>query len=205
MRPAEPNLAPKLSRRALGVRIAAAAAAVGISGHRAAAVPAPAPMDPALREAALRGLALAGLRGDPVGAAAARAAVTALADTDPEGALLVRLYRKLDVRPAAYWHEGMQPGAAGAASLALLHDAIAGCLPVVFDYTDMGGNPSRRAVLPLALVHPPQGVKLLAWCCEREDFRQFFVRAMEGLAAGKGDFSDDRLALLEGLAEKEGA
>jgi predicted DNA-binding transcriptional regulator YafY len=24
-------------------------------------------------------------------------------------------------------------------------------------------------VLPLALVHPPQGVKLLAWCQERED------------------------------------
>lgn len=206
MRPAEPNLAPKLSRRALGVRIAAAAAAVGISGQRAAAsVAATAPMDPALREAALRGLALAGLRGDPVGAAAANAAVAALADTDPEGALLVRLYRKLDVRPAAYWHEGMQPGAAGAASLALLHDAVAACQPVAFDYTDMGGNPSRRAVLPLALVHPPQGVKLLAWCCEREDFRQFFVRAMDGLTAGRGDFSADRLALLEGLAEKEGA
>ena len=57
--------------------------------------------------------------------------------------------------------------------------------------------------LPLALVHPPQGVKLLAWCEERKDFRQFFVRAMQGLTLGVGDFSQERMALLQGLLDKE--
>jgi hypothetical protein len=50
-------------------------------------------------------------------------------------------------------------------------------------------------VLPLALVHPPQGVKLLAWCAERQDFRQFFVRAMENPTPQPGDFSENRMWL----------
>jgi len=62
---------------------------------------------------------------------------------------------------------------------------------------------SKFGVLPLALVHPPQGVKLLAWCEERRGFRQFFVRAMERLTLREGDFSRDRLALLRGLLDKE--
>jgi predicted DNA-binding transcriptional regulator YafY len=48
-------------------------------------------------------------------------------------------------------------------------------------------------------------VKLLAWCEERRDFRQFFVRAMQGLTLREGEFSGDRLALLRGLLEKEAA
>lgn len=66
------------------------------------------------------------------------------------------------------------------------------------------GNETSRTVLPLALVHRRKGVKLLAWCEEREGFRQFFVRAMEGLAARPGDFSDRRMTLLQGLVEKPG-
>lgn len=75
--------------------------------------------------------------------------------------------------------------------------------PVAFRYTDLSGNPSRRTVLPLVLVHPPQGVKLLAWCQERQEFRQFFVREMQDVTAQPGDFGKDRLALLEGLLDKE--
>ena len=74
---------------------------------------------------------------------------------------------------------------------------------MAFGYTDLSGQETTRTVLPLALVHPPQGVKLLAWCEERRDFRQFFVRAMQGLTLREGDFSGDRKALLEGLLEKE--
>ena len=62
---------------------------------------------------------------------------------------------------------------------------------------------TSRQVLPLVLVHPAQGVKLLAFCETREGFRQFFVRAMTGLAVQPGDFSADRSALLQGLLEKE--
>ena len=63
-------------------------------------------------------------------------------------------------------------------------------------------NKTTRAALPLALVHPLQCVKLLAWCAERQDFRQFFVRSMEGPTPKPGDFSGDRTALLEGLLDK---
>lgn len=204
MRPGRaPALSLNLTRRALARRFAGAAAVIGI-GHEAAArggVNPASALDPDLRDAALRGLALARYRGDPVTAAAANATLERLAETDPEAALLGRIYEMLDVRPASYWRNDMPDAAA--ADLAALHGAIRACQPVGFDYTDLSGNESTRRVLPLALVHPPQGVKLLAWCQEREGFRQFFVRAMTGLTPQPGDFRADRIALLQGLLDKE--
>ena len=206
MRPGRTQTAKEtLTRRALGTRLAGAAAVIGFgqgATAHAAATPAAVPMlDPDLRDAALRGLALAGHRGDPVTAAAARATLARLAESDPEAALLGQIYQLLDVRPAASSPTDMPPAAV--ADLAVLHAAIRATQPVAFQYTDLSGNPSTRNVLPLVLVHPPQGVKLLAWCQERQDFRQFFVRAMQGVTAQPGDFGQGRLALLEGLLEKE--
>jgi predicted DNA-binding transcriptional regulator YafY len=192
-----------LTRRAVGARLAGLAAAIGIgqgAARPAMAQPAPVP-DPELRDAALRGLALASHRGDPVAAASAEATLERLAQTDPEGALLGRIYQLLDVRPAGSWHRDLPEAAA--ADLATLHRAIRACQPVAFAYTDLSGQRTTRAVLPLALVHPPQGVKLLAWCQERHDFRQFFVRALQGLTVQAGDFGSERLALLQGLFDKE--
>lgn len=194
---------PVLTRRALGACLAAGTAAISL-GHRAIAAPVAAPaMDPGLRDAALRGLALAEYRGDPVGAAAARAAALRLAQADPEGALLLRLYRKLDVLPSQSWRADLPPAAE--TDLAALHDAIRDCRPVRFGYTDLSDQKTRRTVLPLALVNPPQGVKLLAWCLKAEDYRQFMVRAMCKLTPQDGDFKAERMVLLQGLAEKEGA
>jgi len=127
-----------------------------------------------LRDAALRGLALAVYRGDPVTAAADNAALGRLAETDPEAGLFGRIYQMLHVRPAGYWSQDVP---AAAADLAILHAAIRANQPVAVGYTDLDGNQTTRTVLPLALVHPPQGVKLLVWCTERQDFRQFFVRS----------------------------
>lgn len=141
-----------------------------------------------------------GYRGDPVTAAAANAALARLAETDPEAGLLGRIYQMLDVRPAAYWPDDVP--AAAAVDLAIMHAAIRASQPVAFGYTDLDGNKTTRTVLPLALVHPPQGVKLLAWCAERQDFRQFFVRSMQGPTPQQGDFSGDRMALLAGLLDK---
>ncbi|SEM49494.1 hypothetical protein SAMN04488103_101303 [Gemmobacter aquatilis] len=201
MRPRRAPPAPQmLTRRALAQSLVAGAAAVGLPVQVAQAAPAP---DPVLRDATLRGLALAGYRGDPVTAGAASAAIARLAETDPEGALLARLYRALDVRPSQYYPQD-RPEAAPAV-LSLLHDAIAATQPVFFGYSDLSDQLSERLVLPLALVHPPQGVKLLAWCEARQGYRQFFVRAMRGLALQPGSFAARRMALLQGLVEKEGA
>ena len=204
MRPGRP-LPLTLTRRALGTRLAGVASAIGFGQSAAtsvAALPA-SPLDPELRDAALRGLALASHRGDPVAAATAEATLARLAETDPEAALLGSNYQLLDDRPAAYWHDDLPEAATE--DLATLHGAIRASQPVAFGYTDLSGQESTRTVLPLALVHPPQGVKLLAWCEERKDFRQFFVRAINGLTLGVGDFSGDRLALLQGLLDKEAA
>lgn len=160
-------------------------------------------LDPELRDAALRGLALASHRGDPVAARAAEATLARLAETDPEAALLGRIYQLLDVRPAAYWHSDLPEAAS--VDLSALHEAIRASQPVAFGYTDLSWKETTRTVLPLALVHPPQGVKVLAWCEERRDFRQFFVRAMRGLALREGDFSGERMTLLQGLLDKEAA
>ena len=194
-----------LTRRALGTRIAGFAAAIGFGQSIATSVAAQptSALDPELRDAALRGLALASHRGDPVAAKAADATLARLAETDPEAALLGRIYQLLDVRPAAYWHGDLPEPAA--ADLSALHGAIRASQPVSFGYTDLSGQETTRMVLPLALVHPPQGVKLLAWCEERRDFRQFFVRAMQGLTLREGEFSGDRMDLLRGLLDKEAA
>lgn len=122
-----------LTRRGLGARLAGAVLAGGVGGGPAvAAVLAP---DPDLRDAALRGLALAQQRDDPVRAAAARVALQRLSATDPEAGILGRLYQLLDVRPAAYW-AGEASARADAQDLAVLHGAIGACQPVSFEYTD---------------------------------------------------------------------
>lgn len=201
MRPRRAPPAPlMLTRRALANSLVAGAAVVGLPVRPVQAMPA---IDPALRDAALRGLALAGHRGDAVSAAAAEAAITRLTETDPEGALLARLYRALDVRPSQYYRADMPEAAP--AQLEVLHGAIAASQPVFFGYTDLSDQRSEREVLPLALVHPPQGVKLLAWCEAAQGYRQFFVRAMRDLALRPGGFAERRMALLQGLVEKEGA
>ena len=201
MRPRRAPPAPlMLTRRALANSLVAGAAVVGLPVRPAQAVPA---MDPALRDAALRGLALAGHRGDAISAAAAEAAMARLSETDPEGALLARLYRALDVRPSQYYRADMPEAAP--AQLEVLHGAMTASLPVFFGYTDLSDQQSEREVLPLALVHPPQGVKLLAWCEAAQGYRQFFVRAMRDLVLRPGGFAERRMALLQGLVEKEGA
>lgn len=75
----------------------------------------------------------------------------------------------LDVRPAQYWPEDVPEAAA--ADLSTLHAAIRACQPVSFGYIDLSGNETARTVLPLALVHPPQGVNLLSpvWPAHRRD------------------------------------
>ena len=201
MRPRRAPPAPlMLTRRALANSLVAGAAVVGLPVRPVQAMPA---IDPALRDAALRGLALAGHRGDAISAAAAEAAMARLSETDPEGALLARLYRALDVRPSQYYRADMPEAAP--AQLEVLHGAIAASQPVFFGYTDLSDQRSEREVLPLALVHPPQGVKLLAWCEAAQGYRQFFVRAMRDLALRPGGFAERRMALLQGLVEKEGA
>lgn len=189
-----------VSRRGFGRAIVAGAAGMVVGAPVGAGGD---PVDPVLRDATLRGLALSADRGDPVSARLAAEAMARLEAVDTEGWLLARIYRVLDVRPAGeYWRVHPQ---AEAGDLALVHGAVLESLPVTFRYLDREGNETRRTVLPLVIVHPPQGVKLLAWCALRQEYRQFFVREMRDLSMGSETFAPKRLGLLQGLVEKEGA
>lgn len=92
---------PAFTRRAFAAGMTGSLALLGAGAADAAPVTAADGVDGALlradlRDAALRGLARAGDSGDAVLAARAEATLLALEATDPEAALLVRLYRRYD-------------------------------------------------------------------------------------------------------------
>jgi predicted DNA-binding transcriptional regulator YafY len=195
-----------LTRRAFAAGMSGSLAALGIGDAAAAADPRSAPGDAGLRDAdlrdaALRGLARAGDAGDPVLAERADAAIARLAIADPEAAMLARVYRLYDVAAASHGYGRAGANRANADDLATLHGAVRDCRAVWFRYYALDGELTTRTALPLALVHPPQGIKLLAWCEKRQDFRQFFVRAMSDLKPRRAIFAKRRLTLLRGLAE----
>lgn len=190
----------ELTRRAFASALSGSVAA-GVSGVAVGSVGTPgSSTDANLRDAALRGLALADGRQDPVRAKAAAEVLEKLDRDDPEAGLLVRIYQRFDVPPASYWlGDAYSPDPT---HLERLHSAVRESRRVQITYTDLQGAETTRAVLPLALVHPVQGVKLLAWCEARQDFRQFFVRSMADVSAQSGEFVIRRLELLRGLLDK---
>lgn len=195
-----------LSRRAFATGMTGSLAVLSIGDPVAASALAAAPRymdmgDADMRDAALRGLARASDVGDPVLAAKAEAALARLESSDPEGALLVRVYRAYDVEAAIYRYGKLQDASASAPELTTLHSAVQECRAVSFRYTDLAGEVTMRTVLPLAIVHPPQGIKLLAWCEKRGDIRQFFVRALSELTIEAATFRDRRMPLLWQLAD----
>ena len=119
----------------------------------------------------------------------------------PRGA---RLYRAVDVRRPAEYFWSDNPAAAEVI-LKIVHQAARAIRSVAFDYIDLEGEPCSRTVLPLALVYPPQRVKLLAWCQKAKGYRQFFVRSINGISARTWAFAPDRMALLRGLVDHHGA
>ena len=187
-----------LTRRAFATGMTGSLMPIGNAA--VAAARGDAPDDADLRDAALRGLARAADLGDPVLAGKADAVLAHMADSDPEGALLVRIYRAFDVASAACRYGRARTGQAGSPVLTALHAAVCDCRAVSFDYTDLAGAVTTRTVLPLALVHPPQGIKLLAWCEKRRDHRQFFVSGLRDLTVRETGFRDRRL-LLQQLAD----
>lgn len=197
------NSDPKvaLTRRAFGAGMTGSLSLLGMTGPVSASESSGASNDSIFRDAALRGLARAGDRGDPVLAAKAEAALVQLERRDPEGAMLVRIYRIYDAGSAVSRYGDTADDQVTADDLAALHEAVHDCRAVSFRYVDMEGNVTVRTVLPLALVHPPKGVKLLAWCEKRQDIRQFYVRSLTRLTLQPTHFSDRRMALLRQLAD----
>jgi predicted DNA-binding transcriptional regulator YafY len=146
----------------------------------------------------LRGLVFLKSLGDPVIDEDATALLDQIGARLPEAPLLVALYRAYSAGSPPFWRDE------DFGDLSHLHRAVAEARAVSFDYTDLQGAMTKRRVLPLALVHPPHGIQLLAWCELRDGYRKFFVGSIDDLTPHKDSFAGRRQALLEGLLESEG-
>lgn len=155
-------------------------------------------LDPMALHHLLRGLVFLDRFGDPVVEDDAAALLEHIERRLPGASMLVELYR-------AYHHDGFAPfqRAEERGNLAILHRAVAEARPVACHYTDLNGQATDRTVLPLALVHPPHGIQLLAWCELRGDYRKFFVDMMQDTVLQEPCFADRRFDLLCGLLERE--
>jgi len=78
--------------------------------------------------------------------------------------------------------------------------AMISAQPVEFGYTDLNGDETQRRVLPLEVLFPRSGVQLLAHCELRGATRRFFLREMQGFRVTGGDFSGQRLQLIQAAA-----
>lgn len=72
-------------------------------------------------------------------------------------------------------------------------------------YRDAEGAETARRIWPLSVVCLEQTVAVLAWCCLRQDFRQFIAARIVGIAPTDESFRPRRVALLrEYLARLRG-
>lgn len=156
-------------------------------------------MEPSALHALTRGLALLGDLGDPIIDADSEGLLEQIAVRLPEAPMLVALYRDYLGRGAGTLWRAEMPGALG-----ILHKGVIDATRVSFRYIDLEGTETRRIVRPLALVHPPHGIQLLAWCDMRGDYRKFFVASMSQVQATDHSFAEGRFGLLQGLLDEQG-
>ncbi|MBV2359500.1 WYL domain-containing protein [Thalassococcus sp. CAU 1522] len=149
-------------------------------------------LDPVERERLVAGLADMLLRRDPVLSKQAGDMLTELSATMPEAHDLVRLHHHHDGRIGR--RSMMRP--ALRVDLAALHRACAESHAIGFSYKDLNGQETSRRVLPLAIVHPDHGIKLVAWCTLRDAPRTFFVHSMTDMQVDPERFPEKRADLI---------
>lgn len=140
-------------------------------------------------EALVLGLSEVGQAGDP---ALARAAVDALAKIT---ATLPERVQRQAAHATALVHR-YHPRPEAPAHVVALREAAWEERAVDIDYRDADGAPSGRRIWPLAIVYLDHALMCLAWCCLRQDFRQFRLDRIEGAAATDESFRPRRVALL---------
>ncbi len=168
-----------------------------------AAVPASpwAAMDRVQLDVVLRGLAEVALIGDAPLSAQAKQSLAQIEAVLPEARHL------FDLHGLFRDHEGEWWGSKREVSVDLVGVAAA-ChagQPLRIGYTDLKGVRTVRVIWPLTLVYPRHGVFVLAWCCERQAYRQFFAHAIDHVAVVPGSFADQRVTLLAGLVSEQRA
>lgn len=140
-------------------------------------------------EALVLGLREVSEVGDPVVAAAARAALEKVEACLPDG-------MRLDFRHALLHARQPPRRPAIGIDVAALRAAIRQEQAVDISYMNVEGNRTDRRVLPLTIVFMDQFLTLLSWCKLRDDFRAFRIDRIIALAPRVESFRPRRMTLL---------
>ncbi|MFT4151829.1 MAG: WYL domain-containing protein [Paracoccaceae bacterium] len=195
-RPAADTGAPVVSRRDLA-GLAGAGGAALLSGGAGAVPPGGfAAMDRPALEVLVRGLAEMGRVGDGDLTQRSAGLLGEIAAVMPEAPHLFDLHAMFRPEEDGYVHR--RPVVI---DLGVVQRACHQATPLRIGYTDLKGQHTLRDVWPLALVYPDHGIFVLAWCCVRQDYRQFFAHAIDRVEPVAGGFTDRRMALLAGLVD----
>lgn len=164
-----------------------------------AAVPASpwAAMDKGQLDVVLRGLAEVDMIGDVPLSAQTAASLCEIEKVMPEARDLFALHALFRD------HDGWGGRREVRIDLSVIAAACHAGQPLRIGYTDLKGAQTTRVIWPLTLVYPPHGVFVLAWCCARQGYRQFFAHAIDHVAPEAGSFGDRRAGLLAGLVAEQ--
>jgi predicted DNA-binding transcriptional regulator YafY len=140
-------------------------------------------------EALVLGLSEVQARGDPALVEAARDALTKITATLPE-----RQQRQIThaIGMAVRFHEPADPQL----DMRILREASWAEEALDLTYIDRAGETTHRRIYPLAIVYFDFQVVLLAWCCLRQDFRQFLVPSIIDAQPTDESFRPRRVTLL---------
>lgn len=140
-------------------------------------------------EALVLGLGEVRQRGDAALADAATAALAKLTASLPE-----RMQRQALHAVVQVYRYAQDP--APTADLSLIREACWSETALDITYTDANGAATARRILPLSIVYLDQRICLLAWCCLRQDFRQFLTYRLTGATLTDESFRPRRVGLL---------
>lgn len=154
-------------------------------------------------EALVLGLSEVAHRGDAALVAAAEAALAKIIATLPERQQRQAIHAVVKV------HRFTRPPMA-TVDLSLLRQASWDEMAVDIRYSDGFGATTERRIWPLSIVYTERSIVVLAWCCLRQDFRQFIVDKIDRVAVTADSFRPRRVALLREYiarmqAERRGA
>lgn len=140
-------------------------------------------------EALVLGLAEVRQRGDPALVAAAEDALHRIIATLPETQAQHAMHA---VTMVHRWQKPPPPPP----GLEILRAACWDERAVDIDYRDRDGRLTQRRIWPLSVVFLDQTQAVLAWCCMRQDFRQFILPRIERIAPTDESFRPRRVPLL---------
>lgn len=140
-------------------------------------------------EALVLGLAEVRHSGDPALADAAETALSKVVATLPER-------RQREATHAVLLSYRYTPRLPPRIDMAVVRTACWDERALEIAYLNKEGAESRRLILPLTLVFLDRTQMLLAWCCLRQDFRQFRLDRVVSVTATGDSFRPRRVTLL---------